>query len=84
MKRPTKAQQDNVLRFCFVALTAFSENALTPTQKTWARERAENCLWALGIPEFKTDRSTYRARQLDEALNTIDLNATRMFGRGHS
>lgn len=76
MKKPTAEDKANVLRFCFVALTAFSENALGPTQKLWARERAENCLWALRIAEFKTDRATYTARELDEAMTTIDLKAT--------
>ncbi|RSC37313.1 hypothetical protein EGT36_08605 [Agrobacterium sp. FDAARGOS_525] len=78
MKKPTAADKANVLSFCFVALTAFSENALSPTQQRWARERAENCLWALGIPEFKTDRATYTARELEEAMATLDLQATKL------
>lgn len=80
MKRPSRNEQDNVFRFCFVALTAFSENALTPTQKKWARERAENCLWALGIAEFKTERATYKAQKLEGVTDTIDLKAVRMIG----
>ncbi len=82
MKKPTAADKANVLSFCFVALTAFSENALSPTQKRWARERAENCLWALGIPEFKTDRATYTARELEEAMTTLDLEATKLLTEG--
>ncbi len=82
MKKPTAADKANVLSFCFVALTAFSENALSPTQKRWARERAENCLWALGIPEFKTDRATYSARELEEATTTLDLEATKLLTEG--
>lgn len=78
MKKPTASDKASVLSFCFVALSAFSENAVGPTQKRWARERAENCLWALGIPEFKTDRGTYVARELEEATTTIDLKATRL------
>ena len=78
MKMPTAADKANVLSFCFVALSAFSENAIGPTQAKWARERAENCLWALGIPEFKTDRGSYTARELEEAATTIDLKATRL------
>jgi hypothetical protein len=77
MKKPTAADQVNVLSSCFVALTAFSENALSPTQKRWARQRAENCLWALGIAEFKTDRATYAARALEELKRTLDLETTR-------
>lgn len=82
MKRATAADKKNVLSFCFVALTAFSENALGPTQKRWARERAENCLWALGIPEFKTDRASYTARELEEAMTTLDLEATMLLTEG--
>ena len=82
MKKPTAAGKANVLSFCFVALTAFSENALSPTQKRWARERAENCLWALGIPEYKTDRATYTARELEEAMTTLDLEATKLLTEG--
>ncbi|UXT96733.1 hypothetical protein [Agrobacterium tumefaciens] len=78
MKKPTAADKATVLSFCFVALTAFSENAVGPTQKRWARERAENCLWALGIAEFKTDRGTYTARELEHATTTIDLKATKL------
>ncbi|WP_207590373.1 hypothetical protein [Rhizobium sp. ZX09] len=78
MKKATANDKGNVLAHCFVALTAFSENALSPTQKRWARERAENCLWALGIKEFKTDRSTYSARTLEVITNEIDLKATRV------
>ncbi len=78
MKRPPKTEQDNVLRFCFVALSAFSETALSPTQHKWARERAENCLWALGISEFKTERATYTAQRLENAKDTIDLRAVRL------
>ena len=84
MKRGTREQQETVLRFCFAALTAFSENALSPTQKTWARERAENCLWALGIAEYKTERSTYTAKQLDEALSTIDLDTVNLIAAGET
>lgn len=82
MKKPTAADKANVLSFSFVALTAFSENALSPTQKRWARERAENCLWALGIPEYKTDRATYTARELEEAMTTLDLEATKLLTEG--
>lgn len=82
MKKPTAADKANVLSFCFVALTAFSENAPSPTQKRWARERAENCLWALGIREFKTDRATYTARELEEAMTTLDLEATKLLAEG--
>lgn len=82
MKKPTAADKANVLSFCFVALTAFSENALSPTQQRWTRERAENCLWALGIPEFKTDRATYTARELEEAMTTLDLQATKLLTEG--
>ncbi|MDH0872175.1 hypothetical protein [Agrobacterium pusense] len=82
MKKPTAADKANVLSFCFVALTAFSENALSPTQRRWARERAENCLWALGIPEYKTDRATYTARELEEAMTTLDLEATKLLTEG--
>lgn len=82
MKKPTAADKANVLSFCFVALTAFSENALSPTQKRWARERAENCLWVLGIPEYKTDRATYSARELGEAMTTLDLEATKLLTEG--
>lgn len=78
MKKPSAADKVNVLSFCFVALTAFSENALSPTQKRWARQRAENCLWALGIAEFKTDRATYTARALEESKRTLDLEATKL------
>ncbi len=78
MKKPSAADQVNVLSFCFVALTAFSKNALSPTQKRWARQRAENCLWALGIAEFKTDRATYAARALEESKRTLDLEATKL------
>ncbi len=79
MKKPTAADKINVLSFCFVALTAFSENALSPTQKRWSRQRAENCLWALGIAEFKTDRATYTARALEETTRTLELEATKLF-----
>ncbi|MDH0612321.1 MULTISPECIES: hypothetical protein [unclassified Agrobacterium] len=82
MKKPTAADKANVLSFCFVALTAFSENALSPTQKRWARERAENCLWALGIPEYKTDGATYTARELEEIMTTLDLEATKLLTEG--
>lgn len=82
MKKPTAADKANVLSFCFVALTAFSENTLSPTQKRWARERAENCLWALGIPEYKTDRATYTARELEESMTTLDLEATKVLTEG--
>lgn len=82
MKKPTAADKANVLSFCFVALTAFSENALSPTQKRWAQERAENCLWALGIAEFKTDRATYTARELEQAMTTLDLEATKLLTEG--
>ncbi len=82
MKKPTAEDKANVLRFCFVAFTSFSENALGPTQKRWARERAENCLWALGIAEFKTDRGTYAARELEEAMTTIDLEAVKLLPEG--
>lgn len=82
MKKPTAADKANVLISCFVALTAFSENALGPTQKRWARQRAENCLWALGIPEFKTDRATYTARALEEGKPTLDLEATKLLTEG--
>lgn len=82
MKKPTATDKANVLSFCFAALTAFSENALSPTQQRWARERAENCLWALGIVEFKTDRATYTARELQEANPTLDLQATRLLMDG--
>ncbi|CUX27044.1 MULTISPECIES: hypothetical protein [Agrobacterium tumefaciens complex] len=78
MKKPTADDKANVLSFCFVALAAFSENALTPSQKRWARERAENCLWALGIPEHKGYRDTFTARELEEAMETIDLEATKL------
>ena len=78
MKKPRAADRVNVLSSCFVALTAFSENALSPTQKCWARQRAENCLWALGIAEFKTDRATYTARALEESTRTLDLEATKL------
>lgn len=78
MKKPSAADQVNVLSSCFVALTAFSENALSPTQKRWARQRAENCLWALGFAEFKTDRATYTARALDGSKRTLDLEATKL------
>lgn len=77
MKKPTAADKINVLSFCFVALTAFSENALLPTQKHWARQRAENCLRALGIAEFKTHRATYTARAL-ESTRTLELEATKL------
>ncbi len=82
MKKPTAADKAHVLSFCFVALTAFSENALSPTQKRWARQRAENCLWALGIAEFKTDRATYTARALEESTRTLDLEATKLLTEG--
>lgn len=82
MKKPTAADKANVLSFCFVALTAFSENALSPTQNRWARERAENCLWALGVPEYTTDRATYTARELEEAMTTLDLEATKLLTEG--
>lgn len=78
MKKPTAADKASVLSFCFVALAAFSENAIGPTQSKWARERAENCLWALGIAEFKTDRGTYKARELEDVTTTIDLKATKV------
>jgi hypothetical protein len=82
MKKPTAADKTNVLISCFVALTAFSENALGPTQKRWARQRAENCLWALGIAEFKTDRATYTACELEEAMTTLDLEASKLLTEG--
>lgn len=82
MKKPSAADQVNVLSPCFVALTAFSENALSPTQKWWARQRAENCLWALGIAEFKTDRATYTARALEEFKRTLDLETTKLLTEG--
>jgi hypothetical protein len=60
-----------------VALAAFSENSVGPTQEKWARERAENCLWALGIEKFKTDRRTYEGKKLEVVRDTIDLSATK-------
>ncbi|OCJ67629.1 hypothetical protein A6U97_02590 [Agrobacterium tumefaciens] len=78
MKKPSSDDKANVLSFCFVALAAFSENSLGPTQKRWARERAENCLWALGVSDFKTERGTYNARELEIVSDTIDLKATRL------
>lgn len=82
MKKPTASDKVNVFAFCFVALTAFSENALSPTQRRWARERAENCLWALGIAEYKTDRGTYNARELEEPMTTLDLQVTKLLTDG--
>lgn len=78
MKKPTAADKAHVLSFCFVALTPFSENALSPTQKRWARKRAENSLWALGIAEFKTDHATNTARALEESTTNLDLEATKL------
>lgn len=78
MRKCRPSDKEHVLAHCFVALAAFSENALSPTQKKWARERAENCLWALGIPEHAGHRDTYTARPLDVVTNTIDLDATKV------
>ena len=74
MRPASDEDKSYVLSFAFVALASFSENALGPTQRDWARERAENCLWALGIPQYKTDRRLYHAREL-EYKDTIDLTA---------
>lgn len=78
MKKPTSDDKASVLAFCFVALASFSENSLTPTQRRWARERAENCLWALGIAEHKGYREIFVARELEKAVEIIDLEATRL------
>ncbi|QBQ72087.1 hypothetical protein Milano_065 [Agrobacterium phage Milano] len=67
------------MAFSFVALSSFAENSLSPTQSRWARERAENCLWALGIEEFKTERRTYFAREL--VTKTINLESTKRIGK---
>jgi len=82
MKKAGDADPVNVLSSCFVALTAFSGNALSPTQKRWARQRAENCFWALGIAEFKTDRATFTARALEEFKRALDLETTKLLTEG--
>ena len=75
MAKPrTHKQKDEVLAACFVALVSFSENALSPTQKTWAKERAENCLWALSIESHKGYRGeVYHACAPEPFGPTIDL-----------
>lgn len=78
MRKCRPNDREHVLAHCFVALASFSENAIGPTQKQWARERAENCLWALGIPEHAGYRGTYTARPLDIINDTIDLEATKV------
>lgn len=75
MRKANNEDKSDVLTHCFVALASFSENALGPAQRDWATERAENCLWALGIAEYKTARRLYKARQL--VTETIDLQATK-------
>lgn len=45
--------KDKVLRRVFVALAQFSRHSLSPTQSVWAREKAAECLWALGVERFE-------------------------------
>ncbi|CAH0343680.1 hypothetical protein RHI9324_05417 [Rhizobium sp. CECT 9324] len=71
MGRTHKAK-DEVLRQALVALMSFSRHSLSPTQSTWARERAGNCLWALGIEEFEG----FKAIEPTPVGETIDLHAT--------
>ncbi|MCA0850374.1 hypothetical protein [Salipiger thiooxidans] len=49
----TKADMTDVLAQAFATFAILAENALVPSQKRMATERAGNCLWALGITEFK-------------------------------
>lgn len=73
MKR-THNEKDEVLRQAFVALVSFSRHSLSPTQSTWARERAGNCLWALGIDEYED----FRAIEPTPVGETLDLHPTVM------
>ncbi|MGI2036374.1 hypothetical protein ACRQ1B_28765 [Rhizobium panacihumi] len=76
----THKQKDEVLRQAFVAFVSFSKHSLSPTQTSWARERAENCLWALGVKEFEG----FQARVPDPIGDTIDLEATRLMPTDNS
>lgn len=71
MKR-THKDKDEVLRQALVALMSFSKHSLSPTQTTWARDAAGQCLWALGIEEFEG----FKARKPQFPGEIIDLRAT--------
>lgn len=75
MSARSREEKDDVLAQCFVALASMSEKAIGPTQKRWAKERAENCLWALEIPEHRGYRDIFKARPIDSTGPTINLSA---------
>ncbi|MBR9837009.1 MAG: hypothetical protein GYB50_03840 [Rhodobacteraceae bacterium] len=72
--RKSPDEMATVLAQAFATFTSLAEHSLSPTQTRMATERAGNCLWALGIDEYKG----FRAVEPETVGEVIDGEAIRL------
>lgn len=64
----SRDEMSTVLAQSFATFAALAKHSLSPTQTSMARERAGNCLWALGVKEYDGFRAI-KPEALGETIN---------------